>query len=68
MATDEEREYLDFEEEKWVDRVLQYSDGLDNQEALIEFVRLRFEAGIADPTAEDEYMHWVDNSVAEYYG
>lgn len=59
---------IELEEEIWLDRVLQYSDGYDNQDALIQFVRERFEMGIADPTAEDEYMHWVDNAVAEYYG
>lgn len=59
---------IDPEEERWMNRVLEYSDTYDNQEALIEFVRSRFEMGIADPSAEDEYMHWVDNTVAEYYG
>lgn len=54
-------------EEKWVNRVLEYSDHI-NMSDLVEFVRQRWESGTNLPTAEAEYDAWVDMQVAAYYG
>jgi hypothetical protein len=52
----------------YIQRVLDYADHTDNTEALIEYVRSRFEAGLAEESPEEEFSHWVDAMVADYYG
>lgn len=58
---------INLTEEKWVNRVLEYSDHIDMSD-LVEFVRQRWEAGTNRPTAEAEYDAWVDAQVSMYFG
>jgi hypothetical protein len=59
---------INLTEDAWVNRVLDYRDPLGDMTDLVEFVRLRWEAGDNLPDAEAEYDAWVDAQVAAFYG
>lgn len=58
---------INYLEEKWVNRVLDYADHIDMAD-LADFVKKRWEDGVNKDTPEAEYDAYVDTLVADYFG